>query len=122
MARRKQSLPFDKAGGVVAIQRQLIESGAYLKLSAQAKALLILMQLQWRNEKPVDFGIREAMAKVPCAKRTAQNAFRELQARGFIELVEESVFNSRTQSKSRTWRLTWLPFLWKEPTNEWKQN
>lgn len=122
MSRRKQSLPFDKAGGVVAIQRQLVESEAYLKLSAQAKALLILMQLHWRNEKPVDFGIREAMAKIPCAKRTAQNAFNELQDRGFIELVEESVFNSRTQSKSRTWRLTWLPFLWKEPTNDWKQN
>lgn len=118
---KKTSLPFDKAGGVLAIQRPLVESSNYLSLSAQSKTLMILLHLHWRNDRPVAYGVREAMAKIPCAKRTAQNSFKELQEKGFITMMEESFFNSRTQSKSRTWKLNWLPFKDMKPTNEWKE-
>ena len=39
---------------------------------------------------------------------------------GFIEKIDESLFNSRTGSKSRTWRLTWLPYKDLPPTNDWE--
>lgn len=117
---KKQSLPFDKGGGVVTMQRRLIESGAFLALSAQAKALLPLLQIHWRNDRPIAYGIREAAEKIPCDRKTAIRAFKELQQGGFIALVDESIFCSRTQSKSRTWRLTWLPFNDRKPTNDWE--
>lgn len=121
MARRKHALPFDRRGGVVAIQRRVIDSENYLLLSAQAKVLMTLMHCHWRNDKPIDFGIREAATKIPCDRKTAIRAFQELRQAGFIVLVDESYFSSRTQSKSRTWRLTWLPYFDKPPTNEWEK-
>lgn len=120
--RKKETLPFDKAGGVIAIQRRLLESDSYLQLSAQAKTLMTLMQVHWRNDKPVDYGVREAMAKIPAAKGTAQRAFRELSEAGFIVKMSESFFYARTSSKTRAWRLTWLPYEWRPPTNDWKKN
>ena len=118
--KKKLSLPFDRLGGVIMLHRPMLESDAYLRLTAQAKCLLVLMQIHWRNEKPVAYSVAEAMKKIPCAKLTARNAFDELQQRGFIVMIDESLFCSRLQSKSRTWRLTWLPYDFKPPTHNWK--
>ena len=82
---------------------------------------MILMQIHWHNYKAVDYGIREASKKVPCAYNTARKAFDELIKKGFIEMVEPSIFSSRTESKTRTWRLTWLPFNSIKPTNDWEK-
>lgn len=121
MSKKKQSLPFDKRGGVVAIRRPLLESENYLTLRPQEKVLITLLQIHWRNDKPVDYGVDEAAKKIPCDRRTAMRAFKVLRERGFISLVNESIFNSRTQSTSRSWRLEWLPYNSKEPSNKWEQ-
>ena len=117
----KTSLPFDKSGGVLAIQRRLIDSKVYLGLQAQSKVLMTLLHVHWRNDDPVAYGVREAAQKIPCAKGTVQKAFKELVEKGFISMIDESYFNSRTQSKSRTWKLNWLPYKSQSPTNEWKK-
>jgi len=119
MSKRKNPLPFDKRGGVVAIQSRLMRSRRYLGLSPQAKVLLHLMQVHWRNFEPVAYGVREAEHKIPCSRKTAMRAFKDLQEAGFIRLVDQSLFCSRAQSKTRTWRLTWLPYNSKAPTNDW---
>ena len=120
-SKKKNPLPFDKKGGIVALPRRMLTSSNYLSLSAYAKALLPLMQTHWRNDKPVDYGVKEAEEKIPCAYITARKVFYELQEKGFIEMIDESFFSSRTYSKTRTWRLTWLPFNYKEPTREWEK-
>jgi len=122
MANRKNILPFDKTGGTVVIQRRLVKSDAYLGLSAQAKALLHLMHVYWTPNGPVGFGVREAEQSIPCSRKVARRAFHELQDAGFIVMVAESLFCSRTESKTRTWRLTWLP-CWRNraPTNDWEK-
>jgi hypothetical protein len=117
----KNSLPFDKKGGVIAIMRRLVDSESFLSLSSQAKSLMLLMHVHWRNYEPVAYGIREAEKKIPCCKRTAQKAFGELIERGFIDLVDESLFNSRVGSRSRTWKLNWLPYQSLPPTNDWEK-
>lgn len=122
MARgKKHSLPFDRRGGVLVMQRFLLSSPAFLALSPQAKALVILMQVHWRPDKPVGYGVREAQAKIPCSRKLAMRAFEELERAGFIIMVDESLFDSRTKSKSRTWRLTWMPFNGQKPTNDWER-
>lgn len=121
MARKKHRLPFDKRGGVVTCRRDIYTSPAWLALSPVATKLMALLHVHWRNDKAVDYGVREAMEKIGCAKGTARRAFEELQNAGFIEMVDESMFSSRTQSKARTWRLTWLPFKDRLPTNEWEK-
>lgn len=122
MAKRKRDpLPFDKRGGVVMVGLRMINSASYEGLSTPAKLLTLFLQSHWRNHKPVDYGVREAQRRLKCSKATAIAVFQELQSSGFIELVDESLFSSRTQSKARTWRLTWLPFDGKAPTNEWEK-
>ncbi|MBV7586875.1 helix-turn-helix domain-containing protein [Pseudomonas sp. PDM33] len=118
---KKSSLPFDKRGGTVVIQRRLLSSPEYLALTAQAKVLLTLLQRHWTPAGPVGFGVRQAEEEIPCSRTLALRAFKELEQAGFIALVDESLFCSRTQSKTRTWRLTWLP-CWRNraPTNEWE--
>lgn len=120
-SRTKIRLPFDNRGGVIVQRRPFLESERYLSLSSQAKVLITLMQIHWRNDQPVGYGIREAVKKIPCAKGTAQKAFKELEKKGFIVKIDESLFNSRFMSKSRTWRLTWLPYHGKAPTNDWEK-
>jgi len=121
MTTKNTRLPFDKRGGVVACRRDIYTSPAWLALSPAATKLMALLHVHWRNDKAVDYGVREAMEKIRCAKGTARRAFQELQNAGFIEMVDESMFSSRTKSKARTWRLTWLPFKGRVPTNEWEK-
>ena len=121
LASKKNLLPFDRYGGVVTTQRRLFKSRAYLGLSAQAKALLQLLHVEWRPDRPIGYGVREAEAKIPCSRKTAMRAFHDLVERGFIVMVDESLFCSRSQSKTRTWRLTWLPWNHNAPTNNWEK-
>ncbi|WP_218187152.1 MULTISPECIES: hypothetical protein [Pseudomonas] len=118
---KKSHLPFDKRGGVVAIQRRLLSSPEYLALTAQAKVLLTLLQRHWTPSGPVGFGVRQAEEEIPCSRVVALRTFKELEEAGFIVLVDDSLFCSRTQSKTRTWRLTWMP-CWnnRAPTNDWE--
>lgn len=122
MARKKKSpLPFDKRGGVIVIPQHMIKSDAYKQLTPQEKVLLLLLQVHWKVDKPVDYGIREAAQKISCDRKTAMKAFKHLADNGFITCVEESMFSSRTQSKARGWRLEWLPFGKDKPTNYWEK-
>ena len=114
-------IPFDNRGGVIVKFRYMMNHPSYLTLSPQAKVLIDLMQEQWRDEKEVDYGIREAAEKIPCSRKTAGKAFKILRERCFIVLVDESMFSSRTQSKSRTWKLTWMPWLSRTPTRKWEK-
>jgi len=116
---KKHALPFDSRGGRVTNSRYLLESKTYISLTAQAKTLMTLMQLHWRNDKAVDYGLREAQAKIPCCNKTASKCFYELEDSGFIECIEQSLFSSRTKSKSRTWQLLWLPYKGNPPQNDW---
>lgn len=111
--------PFDKRGRALVTSTYLINSEPYLSLMPQAKVLMTLLQLHWRADKLVDYGIREAAEKIPCDPKTASKAFKQLQELGFIKCIDQSIFSSRTMSKSRTWRLEWLPFNDQPPRNTW---
>ena len=122
MSKKKSSLPFDKRGGSLVINRRLFNSEAYTSLKPTAKVLMLLLQEQWRNEKLVSYGIREAATKIPCDKKTAMKCFCSLEEAGFIECVNPAQFNSgKLGSHARDWRLTWLPYMSKVPSNEWEK-
>jgi len=121
MAKKKHQIKFDGRGGTVVSARRLYASDNYLTLSPYAKALMPLLHSQWRHYKLVDYGVREAAEKIPCDRRTAIKAFNQLQERGFITCMELAFFSSRTQSKSRAWRLEWLPFNDNPPANTWEK-
>lgn len=121
MSRKNKALPFDKNGGTLAINRRMLSSSAYKSLTSHQKVLILLLQEQWRNDKAVAYSVREAAAKIPCKPNTACKAFGALVECGFIVCTELSEFNSRTGSKAREWRLTWMPFDSKPPSNDWEK-
>jgi len=116
---KKHALPFDSRNGRVTNSRYLLESEAYIALTSQAKTLMTLLHIHWRNDKPVDYGLREAQEKIPCCNKKASKVFKELEEKGFIECIEQSSFSSRTTSKSRSWKLLWLPYKGNPPENDW---
>ena len=71
MSKKKKALPFDKQGGVLAINRRMLNSDAYTTLKPYDKVLLLLLHEQWRNERPVAYSVREAEKKIPCNIKTA---------------------------------------------------
>lgn len=121
MARKKPKLGYDQRGGVLAVSRAMRESFVYVSMPPVAKVLMDLLQLQWRNDKPVAYGVREAAKKIGCKADTVSKAFKILCERGFIVMANESLFNSRAGSKTREWRLTWMPYEWKDPTHDWEK-
>jgi hypothetical protein len=118
---KKPKLGYDQRGGVLAVSRGMLESRAFETLPATAKVLMQLLQLQWHNDRPVAYGVREAAQRISCTANTASKAFKMLQERGFIVCENESLFNSKTGSKAREWRLTWMPFEYKNPTHCWEK-
>jgi hypothetical protein len=121
MAMRKPKLGFDQRGGVMAVSRAMRESLAYVSMPATAKVLMDSLHLQWRNDRPVAYGVREAAQKIGCTPNTAAKAFKILQERGFIVCEEQSLFNSKTGSKAREWRLAWMPFEYAKPSHDWEK-
>jgi hypothetical protein len=121
MAKKKPKLAFDQRGGVMAVSRAMRESLAYLSMPASTKVLMDLLQLQWRNDRLVGYGVRESAQKIGCTPNTAAKAFKILQERGFIVCEEQSLFNSKTGSKAREWRLTWIPFEYAKPSHDWEK-
>ncbi len=121
MSKKKPKLGYDQRGGVMAVSRAMRESYCYESMPPTAKVLMDLLQMQWRNDKPVSYGVREASQKIGCTKDTASKAFNILLNRGFIVCFEQSSFNSKTGSKTRDWRLTWMPFDYKNPTHSWEK-
>ena len=122
MARKKQKpkLGFDQRGGVLVVSRAMRESSTYESMPPETKVLMDLLQMQWRNDRPIAYGVREAAKKIGCAINTATKSFKILQERGFIICENESLFNSKTGSKAREWRLTWMPFEYRKPTHDWE--
>jgi DNA-binding transcriptional regulator YhcF (GntR family) len=121
MAKKKNKLGYDKRGGVMAVSRGMRESMTYQKMPPAAKVLMDLLHMQWRPDKPVSYGVREAAKKIGCTTNTAGKSFKILIERGFIVCFEQSMFNSKTGSRTRDWRLTWMPFDGKNPTHDWEK-
>lgn len=111
---------FDKRGQAIVFKTNMLKSHQYLSLTAQAKVLMVLLQICWRADKAIDYGVREAAEKIPCSIKTASKAFKQLEERGFVTMIEYSMFSSRTQSKARSWRLEWMPFMDFPPKNTWE--
>lgn len=117
--RNKKKQLFDSRGGVVVLSRRMINHDNYRSLPAQAKVLMILLQEQWRPDRYVDFGINEAAKKISCSRKKAMDTFTLLQERGFITCMKEYYFSSRTESRTRAWRLEWMPYDSQKPKHTW---
>ena len=113
----KKAKSYVHPGGVIGFPRCVLRSSAYRDLNTNARALMLELQDVWRPHEPgLHYSVRRAAEALGIAIGTAGNAFSELADHGFIKCVCESDwFNG----KAREWRLTWLSYNGKEPSNDW---
>jgi hypothetical protein len=116
----KGGMSFDVRSGKIVVCKFLIESHNYQTLTAHARSLMLLLHVHWDGSRSIDYGVREAAKRLNCSEKTARKAFKLLTERGFIICTKQSVFSSRTQSKTRSWKLTWLPYGNEKPLNSWE--
>ncbi len=67
---KKPKPKYDQRGGVIVQCKYLHKYPTYQSLTAQSKVLMSLLQMHWNYENRVDYGVREAQDKIPCAKNT----------------------------------------------------
>lgn len=63
------------------------------------------------------FSVKRAKDALGVSKPTAIKAFDELSNKGFIDLVNQHEW---LNGRAREWRLTYLPYKGREPTDEWE--
>ncbi|MCJ2131600.1 hypothetical protein [Methylobacterium sp. E-045] len=89
----------------------LMDSDAWKDLSAQARALYVLLKAQYRgmNNGRLVLSIRQVSEELHISKTTAAEAFKELVAHGFTEVVIRGSFGGRKDGRATEWRLTEHP-------------
>jgi hypothetical protein len=94
----------------VMLNHWLLESPAYLSLSAPARAVYveIVRLYNGANNGKLALSVRTAAERCRIARNTAGRALAELQDRGFIECVRPGGFSLKIRHATE-WRLTHQP-------------
>lgn len=106
-------------GGAFPIYKQLFESPAFRSLDPPARALLLEFRARyWQgNRETINISVREAVKLINCGDKTVTKAFKQLEEKGFIELLEPHIYS---QGKARVYRLTFEKYNNRSATDEWK--
>ena len=104
----------------------ILVSEAYRSLDPVARALLIEITMleNGRNNGSLWLSIRDATDRLGMADaRPTMRSFEALQDRGLIKMTKDAHFTVKASdtSRARCWRLTWLPYDGKPPSNDWQK-
>jgi hypothetical protein len=105
----------------VRLYAYMTSSAAWLDLSGNAVKLLVFLAA-WEdgtNNGEFFMSWRDAAAGIGVSKRTAGKLFDELEAHGFIVPIAKGYFTVK-HGPATKWRLTWVPWASRGPTNEWR--
>ncbi len=115
---KKRKPKYNRPEGVLAVPRSIIRSEAYQHLSGKAvKLMLILQDVYNPNEGVVHYSTKRAEEAMQMSHPTVCKAFHELMDKRYIELIDH---HDWMNGKAREWRLTWMPFKGREPTDDWQ--
>lgn len=106
------------------LPHSLLKSEAYRSLNAVARAVLVelIMLENGSNNGSLYLSTRDAADRLGMSdERPAMRAFADLVDRGFVRLTKDAHFciKAADQSRARCWRLTWLPWDNRGPSNDW---
>lgn len=106
----------------VMLTYNLMDSSAWLSLSAHSQALWVHLRRRYKpdNNGKIPLSVREAAALLNCGKAKASESFDQLLDRGFIKIGKDSNFDQKEQS-AREWIFTHEIMNGKAPTNDWKE-
>lgn len=130
-ARKKKRKP-DATGRVdmgegrfVRLPHLILQSEAYRSLDLTARALLteIVMLDNGKNNGSLWLSVADGKDRLGLSDaRPAMRAFDDLADRGLTRMTKEAHFSVKAAetSRARCWRLTWLSWDGKPPSNEWR--
>lgn len=103
----------------------MLISEAYRSLDPTARSLLteLTMIENGKNNGSIWLSVADATDRLGLSDaRPAIRAFDDLQERGLIKMTKDAHFSVKTAatSRARCWRLTWLAFENKAPSNDWQ--
>lgn len=98
----------NKAPDHVRLYGWLLQSEAWKDLSAEGRALYVLLKQVYKgiNNGRLILSIRQASEALHVSKTTAPKAFAELVSHGFIEIHIRGSFEGRKDRRATEWRLT----------------
>lgn len=98
----------NKAADHIRLYAWLMESAAWKDLTPHARALYVLLKAQYKgmNNGRIILSIRQVSESLHISKTTAAEAFKELVAHGFVEVVIRGSFGGRKDGRATEWRLT----------------
>lgn len=113
MKTRKQMRRDPRGEHWTKLLRATMEEPAWRALSPVAQALYPWLKLEWRgpdanNNGRISLSVRQAAERLGVIPDTAARAFRELQAKGFIVLIDHARLGIDGAAKSATYELTEL--------------
>ncbi len=91
--------------------RAVMQTPAWVALSSTAKALYVLIKLEWRgpnanNNGSIQFSCRQAATALGIEPNTAMRAFRDLQAKGFLVMKEMATLGSDGDARGPSYEIT----------------
>lgn len=125
----KRANPTGRSEGATArfasLPHAILLSEAYRSLDPVARALLtdLVMIENGRNNGSLWLSVGDATDRLGLSDdRPAMRGFDDLVDRGLIQMTKDAHFSVKAAetSRSRCWRLTWLPCNGKPATNEWE--
>ncbi len=89
----------------------LMETPAWITLSCQAKALYLLLLMEWKGPKAnnngqIQLSVRQAAEKLSIGINTAARAFHELQAHGLLVVRQAAVLGVKGQATAPEYEIT----------------
>ena len=119
MAKRKSSFP-KIAGQVLIFPFEVFDHHKFQKLSGNAKSLMFLLQRYWRNDRPIQMGVRQVANFLHVSHPTVRKCFNELITAGFIEEMTGSYLNTFSGIKiPRAWKINWMAYEYLKPSCDW---
>lgn len=122
MSRKRRKT--DKTGHSVGDQYAILDysflrSDAFRQLSGPAIKVFLELRTRYngKNNGRITLSLDECRRLFSIGKRTAQRAFQELEAKGFVRLVVLGRWFGR---KASEWELTMVPRDGRPPTHDWK--
>lgn len=114
MGRKPNKTGRDEMQHYTKIERRLISCAAWRALSTSAKSLYLVIKFEWKgpdsnNNGKIRLSVRQAAQKVGISEGTAQRAFHDLQAKGFLHITELGALGCSGSAKAPTFELTELP-------------
>lgn len=96
------------------MERRFLENPSWRALSSAGQSVYLFIRLEWRgphanNNGKIRLSVRQAAEKTGLGLNTAARAFHDLQAKGFIHVVELGALGCSGEARGPSYEITELP-------------